>query len=113
MRRPAISSKRCADLGWIRIDPRPWTKLRAHWQHRDGWLLEHCGHPTATFQWALYDPMGRMHLRGVLGGHSPVCGRAWASLEEAMKYVDAGGSAGIVAMDLAEVERPGDIRRAA
>lgn len=74
--------------GWTRVDPRPWGKLRAQWEHRAGWRLEHCGHPTALHPWALYDPSGEMHCTGGAGpAKNPAFGTAWNSLDDAGRYV--------------------------
>ena len=62
----APSMKEMAAFGWTRTDPQR-RKTSARWEHRDGWRLEHCGHPTANWPWALYDRNGRMVCQGVLG----------------------------------------------
>jgi hypothetical protein len=74
-------------MGWERVDPRPWTKCGARWTHRSGWRLSHCGHPTANWPWALYDPQGEMVCSGVLGGHPRDCGYAWSDLSSAATWV--------------------------
>lgn len=74
--------------GWTRTDPRPWTKTAARWAHVAGWRLEHCGHPTATYPWALYAPAGWMVRTGVLHGNA-AHGGAWSTLETAMGFVAA------------------------
>lgn len=52
-------------MGWTRVDPRPWTtKLTARWRHTSGWQLGHCGHPTANYPWAIFDPEGRFRPPG-------------------------------------------------
>jgi hypothetical protein len=84
------SPKQSAAAGWTRTDPRPWTKLRARWQHVSGWRLEHCGHPTALRPWALYDPTGDMVLTGAV--HGPGLGTAWPNLATAMAYVAIAGA---------------------
>lgn len=86
MRNPRVSHNFMGGLGWSRVDPRPWTKLGARWEHRDGWVLQHCGHPTANWPWALYDATGRMHCTGSAGGR-PEFGRAWPSLKAAVEFV--------------------------
>jgi hypothetical protein len=68
--------------GWERTDARPWTKLRAVWRGPRGFRLEHCGHPTANYPWALYDEEQRMHVM--------YNGRAWSTLEDAVAYVRDG-----------------------
>lgn len=95
--RHRISHRQAAELGWTRVDPRPWrTKCDAKWKHRDGWRLEHCGHPTALHPWALYcppgmfpdNPRGDMVCTGITGEHKrPDFGRAWDSVQLAFDYV--------------------------
>jgi hypothetical protein len=84
-----ISHKEMAKLGWTRTDPRPWGKLQAVWEHRDGWRLRHCGHPTANQPWALYDPKGAFIRTGVLYAKppDPTKGTAWRNLRAAAEYV--------------------------
>lgn len=89
MKRAPMSPAAMAALGWTRTDPRPWTKLDARWKHRDGWRLEHCGHPTALHPWALYNPDGQMIRTGVLGPYARAdYGTAWNDLRSATGYVD-------------------------
>jgi hypothetical protein len=109
VRKPAVSHKRAAALGWTRVDPKPWSKLDALWLSSCGWRIEHCGHPTANWPWALYDPKGRMHLYGGRDGR-PTCGVAWGNLEDAMSYVYEWGHDAVAAMNRDELERPNDIR---
>jgi len=95
-RRTPISAKQLAARGWTRTDPRPWRKTTARLSHPSGWRLEHCGHPTAHWPWALYSPEGELVLRGVAGIYrEPVFGTAFADLEEATaaveKILEAGG----------------------
>lgn len=73
-----ISHKQAAGLGWRRVDPKPWEKTAARWEGPEGWFLEHCGHPTAIWPWALYDPQGLL-----VDYH----GRGWHSLAAAMTFV--------------------------
>jgi len=83
-----ISPKQMQARGWTRVDPKPWTKLRARWVHPSGWRLIHCGHPTALHPWALYNPAGRMIRAGAAGpARNPDFGAAWDSLELASAYV--------------------------
>ncbi len=110
----ALSHKAMAARGWVRIDPRPWHKLSACWRHADGWLLQHCGHATALWPWALYDPAGRMHLAGgALDRGVPTHGRAWSSLDAATDYVMRKGARMIRAMDRIERRRPDEVRHLA
>jgi hypothetical protein len=100
-----------AELGWHRVDRRPWTKLHARWAHRDGWKLVHCGHPTAIWPWGLYDPSGRMHCTALTtGGSDPTCGVAWRDLRSAVDYVAEMGLRALKAMDGAETRRPAVVR---
>lgn len=106
MRVPGISHKHAAELGWTRVDPKPWrSKLSAQWLHTSGYRLEHCGHPTAHHPWALYEPGpdGQMVLTGAqaeaegLGGRDAdgrtisryTHGTAWRTLAEPMEWVAA------------------------
>jgi hypothetical protein len=59
---------------WTRIDGGT-GKIGARYTHPSGWWIEHCGHPTANWPYALYSPEGRLQL-------APN-GRAWGSLVEA------------------------------
>jgi hypothetical protein len=77
-----------APAGWSRVDPKPWGKCNAVWQHVSGWRLEHCGHPTALWPWALFNPKGKLILTGVLAGYPPDHGLAWSTLEQAFGYVE-------------------------
>jgi hypothetical protein len=114
MRRRGLSHKAMEGHGWRRTDPKPWRKLSATWKHRDGWRLEHCGHPTALHPWALYDPKGRMHCTGlaVVGPEHgrPVYGSAWDSLEDAAEYVTTLGEVAIESMDRETVNAPQLVR---
>lgn len=105
MKTRPMSHKRAAELGWTRVDRRPWTKLRAIWTHGTGYRLEHCGHPTALRPWMLHDPEGRMVLTGAVvegqpstDGSGPISrfvhGTAWWTLEEPMEWVAKQAMAG-------------------
>lgn len=97
MTAPAISCSEAAQLGWRRVDPKPWSKLDARWLHVLGWRLVHCGHPTALTPWALYSPAGEMICTGALREGQldaeglRITGRthgtAWPSLRDAMGFV--------------------------
>ena len=50
-------------------------KLFARYQHPAGYVIAHCGHPTANYPYALYGPDGDMIL-------APN-GRAWPNLLDA------------------------------
>ena len=43
-----------------------WTRLRGGcagvWQHTSGWLVRHCGHPTALWPYYGISPSGEMFL---------------------------------------------------
>lgn len=45
--------------GWVRQGAAGRTCAGA-WQHASGWVLRHCGHPTALWPYYLEDPQGRM-----------------------------------------------------
>jgi hypothetical protein len=48
--------------------------------HESGWVIEHCGHPTANWPYALYDPAGHMHCQP--------SGYAWRTVRQAVAYVN-------------------------
>lgn len=111
MRDVPISHKQMGAQGWTRVDPKPWGKLNARWEHSAGWRLFHCGHPTAHWPWALYDPRGRQHCMGLaVSGSRPTFGCAFDSLCRAATYVTNMGRRAIAAMDHEERERPSDVR---
>lgn len=69
------------------ILPAPWRrvdgsagKCGARYYHPAGYSIEHCGHPTALWPYALYGPDDVMIL-------SP-SGRAWSKLIHAALEVD-------------------------
>lgn len=83
----ALSQKRAQALGWTRRagDGRYGS---ANYQHRDGWNVNHCGHPTALWPWLLIDPDGDIVLMGARGPwRNPTYGTAWTSVEDAINYV--------------------------
>lgn len=41
--------------GWSRLS-RPGDKCRAYWEHTSGWIVRHCGHPTANWPYYAVDP---------------------------------------------------------
>ncbi len=110
--RAKASAQLMARLGWVRVDVQRRGKLSARWEHTRGWLLEHCGHATALWPWALYDARGRMHLGGGLHSDTgdPTHGRAWANLLQPMIYVEAFGPEGYRAMDEIERREPAAVR---
>ena len=88
-RKPAISHAQMHKLGFERTDPKPWGKLDARWRNKEGWCIDHCGHPTALRPWAVYDPEGGMHCTGGQPQHggNPSNGTAWPSLADAAWYI--------------------------
>jgi hypothetical protein len=73
--------------------PEPWRrvdggsgKIGSVYKHPSGYWIEHCGHPTANWPYALYGPDGYMLL-------APN-GRAWPNLRAAADEVDAQIAAG-------------------
>lgn len=86
-RKERISPQAMAALGWTRTDERPWSsKLKARWSHRDGWRIEHCGHPTANQPWSLLGADGTFYGTGSIHGH-PEYGTAWPTLAYIAAYV--------------------------
>jgi hypothetical protein len=71
--------------GWTRVDSN--RGKFARWVHESGWRIEHCGHPTALWPWAIFDPDGNMHCGGGRDGGNPRLGYAWPNLTEAFAYV--------------------------
>lgn len=80
--RRRISPKELAALGWRRVD----NGIMRTFQHLDGWLLEHCGHPTANYPYLLLNPDGERILTGALSGE-PHLGHAWPTVAAAADYV--------------------------
>jgi hypothetical protein len=46
-----------------------------------GWRVQHCGHPTALYPWAVVDPEGALHV-------NPYTSRAFHLVLEAQLYVE-------------------------
>jgi hypothetical protein len=44
---------------WRRVDDSP-RKTSATYRHPSGYVIEHCGHPTALWPYALYGPGGEL-----------------------------------------------------
>jgi hypothetical protein len=40
---------------WTRLS-KPGDKCHATWRHASGWIVRHCGHPTANWPYFLEDP---------------------------------------------------------
>jgi hypothetical protein len=64
---------------WRRVDDGT-RKTSARYQHPRGYLIEHCGHPTALWPYALYGPDGHLIL-------APN-GRGWQKVIDAALEVD-------------------------
>lgn len=59
--------------------PDPWTRgLGQQYWHPSGYGIEHCGHPTAIWPYALYGPDGKVILQA---------GHAWPTLQAAADEV--------------------------
>jgi len=94
-----ISHKAMRELGWVRVDPKPWSKLHAQWLHTSGWTMRHCGHPTAHFPWMLLPPEGVTMvagvpilpgvgvLSGVIYGGTAQTGYAWGDLRSPAEWL--------------------------
>lgn len=65
---------------WRRLDNGAAGKLGARYGHRDGWVIEHCGHPTALWPYALISPTGELLT-------NPKNGRAFRTLMDAAQEV--------------------------
>jgi hypothetical protein len=70
-RRSEQSRRTTLPAPWQRVDGGV-GKIGARYTHPSGYWIEHCGHPTALWPYALYGPDGRMVL-------APN-GRAWQKL---------------------------------
>ena len=103
------SRKELQRLGWRDENPRAGHKPTARYVHRDGWLLMHCGHPTANWPYALYDSKGRMHLSGGVKT-KPTFGVAWRSVRQAVEYVAMHAELAIAMMDREVETAPADVR---
>lgn len=81
-----ISPKQLRDAGWTAL-PRT-DKAGRDYRHRDGWRIEHCGHPTALWPYLLIDPDGGIVLAGAAGPlRNPTYGTAWSTVRKAVDYV--------------------------
>lgn len=88
-RRTPISKAELLRRGWVRVDPRPWSKTAARYAHARGWAIAHSGHATDMHPFLLWDPQGRLVLTGALHAEPPRpdYGTAWWTLEQATGYV--------------------------
>lgn len=77
-------------VGWIRDSDARGPKCGQRWRHVSGWRIEHCGHPTAIWPWAIYSPAGELYVHP--------CGYAFKRLDEAMAAVRmfVGGDTGAI-----------------
>ncbi len=50
-----FSPKDAARAGWVRVSA-PGRKLGARWVHPSGWVVSHCGHPTANWPYSAEHP---------------------------------------------------------
>lgn len=82
--------------GWTRLSE-VGDKCSGAWVHSSGWLIQHCGHPTANYPYAAYGPDGFMVV--------DYNGRGFNSLKRAKGAVDA------VRSGIANVAIVGEIRR--
>lgn len=92
MRETPISRKEMERRGWVRSGGvRPdgtASKLSVRYTHPAGWVVYHCGHPTANWPYGLIAPDGTHHCQGAVGPHrNPQFGYAWRSLRDATDYV--------------------------
>jgi hypothetical protein len=79
--RRAISPKQLASNGWTP------TRGRRNYQHKDGWSITWCGHPTANYPYILEDPHGAMILTGAAVCGRPDYGTCWPTVASAVDYV--------------------------
>lgn len=86
--RRTISPKELKARGWERNSrPAAGVFCDRNYTHKDGWKIEHCGHPTANWPYLLIDPAGRWILTGAAFGNSPEFGTAWPTVASAVEYV--------------------------
>lgn len=66
----------------------PWVASGANvtrkFTHPSGWIVQHCGHPTALQPWACYSPDGYLHRHGCVGA-----GRAFVRVDDAIAHAEA------------------------
>jgi hypothetical protein len=66
----------------------PWVAdgkgVTRRFEHPSGWVVQHCGHPTALHPWAVYSPDGFLHRHGCVGK-----GRAFVQLLDAIAHAEA------------------------
>jgi hypothetical protein len=82
-RRHAVHSR----PGWTRLSA-PGHKLSALWRHdASGWLVKHCGHPTANWPYYATDPADPEERTTVThNGHGwRTLGDAFGQLEQVMR----------------------------
>jgi hypothetical protein len=65
---------------WERVSAR--GGVFGTWRHRSGWLVRHCGHPTALWPYYLIAPDGTELVE--VDGH-----RTWSTLAQAKKAVES------------------------
>ena len=78
--RRKISPSALRKLGWSPAGYRSYV-------HRDGWYIQHCGHPTALWPYLLYAPDGRPIMTGAAFGKPADHGKAWPTVAAAADYV--------------------------
>lgn len=69
--------------------PPAWTrsgkgKCNMRYTHPSGWLVYHCGHPTANWPYAVVDPQGLLHT----SGDTCELGYAFRRLDDAIAHVE-------------------------
>jgi hypothetical protein len=81
-----ISPKELRDKGWT-PQPKPAFGAGRDYHHRDGWIISHCGHPTANYPYMLTDPDGCDILTGAAVSGRRDYGTAWPTVAAAVDYV--------------------------
>ena len=82
-------SKQMIPPGWTASGKGHTRKYR----HASGWLVFHCGHPTALWPWGVHDPDGRMHTSGDACHLGFAFGSVWDALAHAEAHLRAEGQA--------------------
>jgi hypothetical protein len=85
-----ITPKELKAYGWT-PDAQPLWHFGRCYTHRDGWRIQHCGHPTALWPYLLLSPEGQIILTGAAACGRPDYGTAWPTVAAAVDYVRGRG----------------------
>ena len=62
-----LAQSACNIPKWEKIGPAPYGALGGTWRHRSGWIVQHCGHPTANWPYYAISPRGDSPIVGPSG----------------------------------------------